>query len=229
MKKGFTLIELLVVLAIFTVMTGVVLANYPDFNTKISRDVLVQSVALSIREAQVSGTSIRSDSILDFTAGEVANAYGMYFGGTKSYSFFTDRNGDSLFDPNDVKSSELITTYSITTGKNSILYTCGNYYYTNSAGVLVPRNDPLTDCATYPLEELNVVFHRPNPEAVIVGKLKDGAQSYCGNSPDTGELVENAADNKTCRYSNAAIFIGDGVNNPPKKVIIWNTGQIATE
>ena len=57
--RGFTLIELMVTLAIFTIMTSVIMANYPGFNNKIALEVLAQDIALSIRQAQVYGISVR--------------------------------------------------------------------------------------------------------------------------------------------------------------------------
>ncbi|MFA6006819.1 MAG: type II secretion system protein [Candidatus Paceibacterota bacterium] len=220
-RSGFTLIELMVTLAIFTIMTGIVLANYPDFNTKISRDVLVQNVALAIREAQVHGISIRSQDI-----GTLATAYGVYINDTQSYPLFSDNDSDNIYDSGDLivpGNNNLIQG-----GKNKILLVCGNYHYTNNSGPAV-RTD-CEDAAKHPenlatantSKELNIVFHRPNPEAIITGTLKEGI-NQCDSSGDVLPDLDGF-----CRYNNAAIFIGDGLGTY-KKVIIWNTGQIATE
>lgn len=264
---GFTLIELMVTLAIFTVMTGMVLANYPDFNNKISRDLLVQEVALSIREAQVYGTSIRSDApSVAGNISNVSNSFGMYFGdavgNVRSYYLFTDRpegsdpsTGDNIFLRSDINNcgqsagvgavtTECINTYTVNPGKNKILLTCGNYYYTDSN---TGNKGTRTDCdkaakepgagetlrqnldKAYRLDNLNIVFKRPNPEAVITGSGVAGIP--CGTY-DYGAILSPTPDdgmgNTYCSYANAAIFIGDGVSQA-KKVIIWNTGQIATE
>jgi len=219
---GFTLIELMTTLAIFTVMTAVVLANYPDFNTRINRDALVQNIALAVREAQVYGTSIQS------VGGVVAGAIGIHFfdprQNPRSFILFVD-DGDSVYDPTQ---DTIRTTYAIPAGNNTILYICGNYYYPASDGTTATRTDGTTDCSAHgnanTSTSLDVVFHRPNPEALLSGTLKAGTlpcdMSNNGVLPDTNTGY--------CAYANTAIFVGDG-KAPPKRIIIWNTGQIATQ
>ncbi|KKS77556.1 MAG: hypothetical protein UV64_C0006G0011 [Parcubacteria group bacterium GW2011_GWC1_43_11b] len=51
--SGFTLFEMIVVIAIFTIVTGIVLANLPGFRSKTSLDLMAQEVALQIRGAQL--------------------------------------------------------------------------------------------------------------------------------------------------------------------------------
>ena len=56
---GFTALELLVVIGIFTIMTGVVLANLPKFRDQTSVGLVAQQIALVARQAQVYGNSGR--------------------------------------------------------------------------------------------------------------------------------------------------------------------------
>ncbi|MDO8183681.1 MAG: type II secretion system protein [bacterium] len=55
--EGFTLIEMIVVIAIFGIVTTVVLANLPTFRDRSSLDLVAQEVAINIRGAQVAGAS----------------------------------------------------------------------------------------------------------------------------------------------------------------------------
>ncbi|MBI5138479.1 MAG: type II secretion system protein [Candidatus Vogelbacteria bacterium] len=90
--SGFTLIELMVTLAIFVMMTTVVLGNYPKFNNKIALEMLAQNIALSIREAQVFGISIRATEL---NSSQLAPAYGIHFIGPE-YSGFKSRSGQDV-------------------------------------------------------------------------------------------------------------------------------------
>lgn len=219
--SGFTLIELMVTLAIFTVMTGIVLANYPSFNTKIARDILVQNIALSIREAQVSGTSVRT------SGGTIATAYGVHYPnqltGPQSYYFFADNDSNNVYDTSVTPLDEIVTTYAIPPGKNRILYLCGNYYYQQTNGIVTTRTD--CDEPTNANKDLTIAFHRPNPEAIIMGTLKEGIPQ-CGASSD--ETTQYDSITGLCTYTNVAIFVGDGTGSY-RKIVIRNTGQIATE
>ena len=61
-RRGFTLIELLVVVAIIVVITGLILANSNKFGGQTMLQNLSYDIALSLREAQVYGISVRSNS-----------------------------------------------------------------------------------------------------------------------------------------------------------------------
>ena len=50
---GFTLIEMIVVIAIFGIVTTIILANLPTFRDRSSLDLVAQEVAINIRGAQV--------------------------------------------------------------------------------------------------------------------------------------------------------------------------------
>jgi len=252
-RSGFTLIELVVTLGIFTVMTAMVLANYPAFNTRIARDVLVQNIALSIREAQVSGTSIRSTVGVTGANTGVAGSFGMHFhdNDPKNYYLFTDRQvGDGILYPadtlgcplsvsqyNDDDPPECIERYSIASGPSKILFSCGNYIGNRRADCDAAASDTTNNqnvqTQAYKLTNLNILFKRPNPEAYIIGSIADSNNGFnCGAMTDTGDPVDYLdPDNQStsyCKYSNVAIFIGDGAGTY-RKVIIWNTGQIAVE
>lgn len=80
------------------IMTGVILANLPDFRSKIELDLIAQEVAVTIRQAQVYGATARDPSIDP----EFRDAYGIYLlGGQDNFVFFKDKNFDSTYDAGD--------------------------------------------------------------------------------------------------------------------------------
>lgn len=96
LQQGFTLIEMIVVMAIFTIMTIVVMANLPAFQSRTSLDLLAEEVAITIRQAQVFGTGTRGFGEKEFPS------HGVYFnigdsGDKQSFILFADlpdANGD---------------------------------------------------------------------------------------------------------------------------------------
>lgn len=83
-KAGFTLIEMVVVLAIFAIITAILVPNIPQLRDKTSVDLVAQSVALHIRGAQVYGIGTRVDSGI---SGGVNFRYGIHFPARPSTSF----------------------------------------------------------------------------------------------------------------------------------------------
>lgn len=95
-RKGFTIIELLVVVAIMVIITTVLVVRQQQFNSSTLGRSLAYSVALSIRQAQTYGTSVRASNS-NFTA----KAYGLYFDTSQdpsTYVLFADTNGNGRFD-----------------------------------------------------------------------------------------------------------------------------------
>lgn len=58
--RGFSMLELIVVMAIFLIITAVVIADIPNFRQKSSLDLTANEVATYIRGAQVYGASQKS-------------------------------------------------------------------------------------------------------------------------------------------------------------------------
>lgn len=85
--RGFTLIELLVVTGILVVISGIMLANNAAFGGVITLRNLAYDMALSVREAQTYGISVRRFGDDNFSAG-----YGMHFrrSSPTSYILFAD-------------------------------------------------------------------------------------------------------------------------------------------
>jgi prepilin-type N-terminal cleavage/methylation domain-containing protein len=139
--RGFSLIELLVVIAIIMLISLVMLARYRSFNSSILLRNLAYEIALSTREAQVLGVSVRG------APGSITSpfnyAYGMHFSVGTTYTSFVDRTDNGQYDT-DASASEALSVYTIGQ-KNRVSDLCVN----NTCGY----------------EAVDVLFKRPEPDA----------------------------------------------------------------
>lgn len=139
-----TYIELIVVLAIFAVMTAVVVFNYTKFQGKVDTKNLASDIALKIVEAQKSALS-GNFSAQSF--GSNKPSYGVYFNvsssaNQKQFVYFADINNNNIYD------EAALNTISITKG-DSI-----------SALTAVGTGGPA-------ITNLTVVFRRPDSSALL--------------------------------------------------------------
>lgn len=157
---------MMISVGIFVIISSVVLANYNGFNTRILLTNLAYDIALTIRQAQVYGISVRESAGVG-----TARPYGVYFeetdttaGSATSFIFFTDSNGDNIYNGTaGTCSGECIQKYDIKKG-NRISSICA----LSSTGTNV--------CTTGggSLRSATLLFKRPNPDAVITAKLENG-------------------------------------------------------
>lgn len=206
-KFGFTMIELMVTVSIFVVVSSIVLANYPKFSSNVTLDNLAHAIAISIREAQVFGLSVK-----EFGSGSsVFPGYGVSFNNSynKSFILFADSNGDKEYSrpasPNgDACVGDCLEKFAIS-DSNSIYTLCGDL---KADGVVVNTiedlNTPNSNCG---LTSLDISFTRPDPDATL-----------------TGDSVVWGKRN----YSDAEVVVVS-----PKGsfqiVTVWSTGQISVE
>ncbi len=146
-SRGFSLIELIVAVSIFAFISTVVLANNNKFNSSVLLGSLAYDIALSVREAQVFGLSVRQFSD-NFQVG-----YGVRFLPNSTYLFFVDTNTNQTYD---VGTDAVIDTFSLSRG-HTIQSFCG---------VTVGGTERCSNSST-PISHLDVVFLRPNPDALI--------------------------------------------------------------
>ncbi|MDP3726506.1 MAG: prepilin-type N-terminal cleavage/methylation domain-containing protein [bacterium] len=153
---GFSLVELLVSISIFTIVTGIVLANFPSFSSKIALENLGHEIALTVRQAQVFGVASREFGV----GSNIFPSHGVRFDSAQNTTFFlyadTDKNKKYTGTP------ELLETFTIR-GGNHISKICG--FIT-----------PSSNCTE--LQVLDVVFTRPDPEPTITGKIEGGEAAY---------------------------------------------------
>ncbi len=196
-QKGFTIIEMLAVLAIFSILTAIVVFNYAKFRSDTILTNMAYEVALSIREAQIYGVSARS-SVSGETA-DFTNAYGIYIPTipTNAYYLFSDTDsanggtGDKTFSGSDCTISNGDTCITPYTLQQNIKITA------------VYVNDGCENSTKF-----SILFKRPNPEPIF---SKNGA------IPANFSKIQITltADNDTKRYvlvaNNGQISV---VNNP---------------
>lgn len=147
-SRAFTLIEMLVVVGIIVVVTGTVLANSGKLGGQFILQNFAYDMALSIRQAQTYGISVRS------FGGQFDYAYGMHFDTTTNpnitYILFADVNNNGVYDPDLTPVSELIQSYTITRG-----FKIQGLYATPASGPPVAVN------------QLDIIFKRPESDAWI--------------------------------------------------------------
>jgi len=149
-KCGFTLIEMLVTISVFTIVTSVMLANYPKFSDNLSLERTTQEIALSLREAKTYSLAVREFGI----GSDIFPGYGVHFdlssGPSKNYLLFADLDEGKDYDSSgSEKQDEFVIQTNV-----SIKEFCK---------IL----DPLGDCGSY--EKLEVVYFRPDPNVTITG------------------------------------------------------------
>ena len=202
-RRGFTLIELLVTTGILVIVTAILLANNREFGGRILLENLAYDVALTIRQAQAYGISVRQFNTGG--AGSFSVGYGMHFAtaNPKSYNLFGDVDLDGKWDAGGgLETEEDVppSPYSIERG----------YYI---GGLCAPAGDPDTCLATYPVERLDFIFKRPEPDACISA---DQGSALTGEYQCTAGLESARIILKSPR--------GDQVS-----VVIERSGQISVE
>ena len=209
LQSGFTLVEMLVAVAIFAIISSVLLANYPEFRSRAALDNMAHQVALEFREAQVFGISVRGQAIQGQEAQTAFNSYGVYVGSVSSLPggglseliVFGDKNNDKIYDS---RASETLTTFRLTSGEN-ISQVCTNVNITNY------RSDIGLNCnvagATQRTEPIVVMFTRPSPSAVF----------YNGN----GEVID--------RVQSVTLELSNRAGNYKRAIQIFSTGQIVVK
>lgn len=151
--SGFTLIELIVTISIFVFMTALVLSRYNDYYSGTIFKNLAYDIAITIREAQSYGISVkvRTDNF--------SKAYGVYFPGSSGPQNFA------------------LTSYDI----NSYTSGVSERDYILKHGAVFSQLLVSVDDATYTsANELAIIFQRPNPEAIICAKVGVEAQNCTG-------------------------------------------------
>ncbi len=219
---GFTMIELAVTISIFALVSGVMLAKYPTFSSRIVLENTAHQVALSVREAQTYGLSVKG---LGGIFG-VFPTYGVHFrvsgsldqdpASPKRFVLFADllpnistpTANNKIYDGASdcsVTGGECVEQFTIENA-NSIVLLCGNLKE-NNATIEDWQTIPGADCS---LSSLDVSFTRPDLDSYIMG-----------NSTIPGQ--EGLA-----IFSDAEIIVRSP-RGEVKMIVVWPTGQISTE
>lgn len=201
-QAGFTLVELLVVTAIIIIITMLLLLRQSKFDSSILLRSLTYSVALSVRQAQIYGTSIFGFS--QTGADTFASGYGLYFSTSNpsSYILFADLNNDGQYET--APQDETVKVFTLSSG-----YTIGEIC--GVAGSLKSCSGA-DDTSGSPISWLSVVFRRPNPDACFA----------------VSTFPSNCAPGVPAVSSNAYIQVlsPDGTQ---RSVYVSSTGEIAVQ
>jgi prepilin-type N-terminal cleavage/methylation domain-containing protein len=217
-KAGFTIIEMLIVVAIFAVVATVLLFNYRDFSNNVSVRNLAEETGLAVRKSQSYATSIHS---IAGTNGALSDTYPAY-----GVSFSVNTTGAQTYDPT-------VTSFALFADISPSNNTVTNNLYDNNGSCGSPSNgqeclesfglkdlDTIVSlCTDVPSSNscftpqtggtVNVVFHRPNPDAVI-----------CVVAPGNG----GACSAQMASYLKVTVASVKGLQHV---ITIWNTGQIS--
>ena len=185
------------VLSIFTIMTGVVLANLPQFRERTALQLVAQKMSVTVREAQVYGVGVKSSSD---SGVDVFPSHGIYFdpvaSNNKSYVLFADKlTANDRYDVGTGScgsaTTECVTKYDLTgTVEIDTLTLCQSANCSSSINVTG--------------DGLNIVFDRPKTEANFTN-LSGGSLSA----------------------SYARIIIKSSRSGEQRFIDVWNTGQIS--
>lgn len=167
-KRGFTIVELLVSLAIFVVMTALLIAKYGNFNQSILLTNLAYDTALTIRNAQSYGLNVKSAPTNGSNySSDFDSPFGVHFdsssGNNKKVVFFVDKSKDFVYDQ---ATGEAYITYEIKNG-NYISSICASAYTNGNS------------CD--PKAFVDISFRRPNPSPYISSLLSSSGTTVNSN------------------------------------------------
>jgi len=152
MSKGFTLIEMMVVIAIFGILTAIVVGNYSKFTNDTILTNMAYEMALSIREAQIYGVAV-SNRDTDFD-----NKFGINFttatGDGSVFHLFEDSNNDNEYGSSGSCSG---------IGGD----VCQQEYILQRGVKIVDLRTSSNSSVCSNPDVLNIIFDRPNPEPII--------------------------------------------------------------
>ncbi len=142
------MLEMLMVLAIFGIITSVVVFNYGKFNNQITLTNLAYEIAMQIREAQASGFGVRGN------ANKFDGSYGIHFEkGSNTFTIFTDSspaNGICL-------NCDTCTVG----GECQKIISLPRQMTISDIRVVKGSNPPVSK------QSVDISFKRPNPDAII--------------------------------------------------------------
>jgi len=157
-QAGMSYIELIVVLAIFSVLTSIVLFDYGSFQEKIEIRNLSSDIASKIVEAQKSSLSGK----LPPTAQQTLITFPLTW--KPSYGFYVDKATDNksfIYFADADQNGELDNATCVGVGEclDKIAITQGNFIDTIDVFYL--------DSSTASLDDITITFKRPNSTAII--------------------------------------------------------------
>lgn len=218
LSRGFTIAEMLVVLAIFIVISGIVLFNFSDFKSNVGIENLAQDIALSVRKTQSYALSTKGN-LLSGSPSTIFPGYGIHFstessvtaqkfqGSNKSFIIFADIPPGvvPLFYEYKYDSGVRFCDASNLASGNECLEEI-KISSTDYISEICDDTNSTPNCIT---GSLDITFKRPNPDATFCF-IPTGAPGCSGTS------------------TSAYITISS-LSGKTQKIKVWNTGQISIE
>lgn len=219
-SRGFTLIELLVVSLIIVLITGTLIFRQQGFNSTTLLRSLSYSVALSLRQAQVYGVSVRENAI---GTGLFASGYGVYFSNSglannNHYLLFSDKGNGALDQSGGNPDINGNGTCDITEDCLAQRFTIGNGRSTGAdytiklfCAHLIAGGEHCSSGTSPIITSLTVYFRRPNPDACFA----------------TSQNPTACASSATAIYDYAYIQLKSAGSTDWRTIKVSSTGQIA--
>jgi type II secretory pathway pseudopilin PulG len=192
LAAGFTLVELMVAVSIYIIMSVILMASQDKFNDSMSFSNLGYDVALTMRQAQTYGYSVRAAGSNTFV-----NAYGLHFSANNPSNFilfyepvfqiagsylpathlppaYQDCQSDTstggcLASMKDISVYTLKNGYTLSKICYGSLTGCGQSNYNGCIPVQTP-----VDSSHVVNDYLDVIFQRPNTTAYILNPQNNG-------------------------------------------------------
>ncbi len=215
---GFTIVEMLMVLAIFIIISGIVLFNFSDFKSNVSLENLAQDIALSVRKAQSYASSTKGN-VLSGTPNTIFPGYGIHFSTESSVTAQKFKGSNKSFIIFADIPPTIIPAFYDYKYDNGTKF-CGTAYLSSGNECLEEMKITSTDYISEICDDtgttpscitgsLDITFKRPDPDATFCF-MPTGAPGCTGTS------------------TSAYITISS-VSGKTQKIKVWNTGQISIE
>ena len=203
------MVELLVVIAVITIITAVVLFSQNQFDSSTLLRSLSYSIALSVRQAQTYGTSVRYSG--GSPVGDFSQSYGIYYDygdlslSPPRYFLFQDYNGNGAYD-----AGEGLPAYILPRG----------YIISKVCGITPSGQDCWLYGGSGALTYVTIYFQRPNPDACIETSLhpSDCAPGSSAQDYSAAYLQVKPSGTAPCK--------SDGGTQDCRAVKVSTTGQI---
>ena len=174
-QQGFTLVEMLVSIGIFVIVTTIAVYNQGRFNSSVLLTNLAYEIALSMRQAQFYGITVKGITSTVTSKTTFEGGYGVHFhANTTQYTLFEDRDpspeNGALESNNFFDSGEALEIFNIKKG--------------NKVGKICLTKNGSVSCN---YASVDISFVRPNPDSIIEsgGIWYDKAEICISSSQNT--------------------------------------------
>lgn len=170
-NKGFSIVELLIAMSIFAFLSTVSVLSYNNFNNRVGVDILAHQIAQFAQEARVSALSVKHSVGGSGTDAALYPGYGIHFrrASTTMFTYFADINNDKYFSPGGTcgsvgLGSECEKQINLLKGVTITVLCADTLSGTASTTACKTAGMPNI------VDEFDVVFKRPSPDAIITTK-----------------------------------------------------------